>query len=126
MNVVDTYAALTGATALATFGLFLFAWIKHRTRHGGLQFAQRVFLFGPMTFIPLMVTGSAAVLYLVGQSWWTGTVIFCGLPVAILWHLALIIVERPRMAYVVYAIVNLVLYYFCLIYWLLTIGDVVV
>ena len=87
-------------------------------RSGTRTFARRIFLFGPASFIPVMVVGSA--LYSPWQHYdsWPTYVILLGLPVATLWHLALIVTERPRTKYVGYAVANLMFYiligFYCL------------
>jgi hypothetical protein len=57
---------------------------------------------------------------------WAAYVILLGLPVTALWHLALIVAERPRAKYVLYAFGNLAFYvligFYCL-FWVT--GDAI-
>ena len=87
-------------------------------------FARGIFLFGPASFVPVMVVGT--VLYYPWQHHgsWPAYAILLGLPVAALWHLALIVTERPRAEYFAYAVANLMFYILIGIYCLFWVtGD---
>jgi hypothetical protein len=89
-----------------------------------MQIFAPVYRFGPALFIPIMVVGSA--LYSPWQHYgsWPAYLILLGLPVAICWHLALIVTERPRTTYFGYAAANLIFYILIGIYCLFWVtGD---
>lgn len=75
-------------------------------------FAHKVFRFGPALIIPVMIVGSIAYSPWRHYNSWPAYVILLGLPAILLWHLVLCSMERPRAAYVIFAMVNLLLYVF--------------
>jgi len=75
-------------------------------------FAHKVFRLGPVLIVPVMIAGSVAYSPWRHYDSWPAYVILLGLPVALIWHLVLITMERPRAGYVLYAAVNLLLYLF--------------
>jgi hypothetical protein len=89
-------------------------------------FARRIFRFGPIFIVPLMVMASYAFYPLRHYDSLPAYIIIFGLPVVAAWHLALVIMERPKLLYLGYALLNCVLYlyfgFFC-IFWVT--GDAI-
>jgi hypothetical protein len=72
--------------------------------------ARRMFRLGPIVLFPLMILW-AQVCYRIGSSeaydWWRTYPLYAAVAVAVLWHAALLIVEKDRFDYLMYAIVHL-------------------
>ncbi len=90
------------------------------------SFAREVFRFGPALVIPVMLVVSVAYSPWQHRDSWAAYVILLGMPVTALWHLALIVMERPRAKYILYALGNLSFYvligFYCL-FWVT--GDTI-
>ena len=88
---------------------------------------QTIFTHGPALFIPVMVVVSAAYSPWQHRDTWMAWPIVLGVPVLLLWHVALIVAKPEpwkRGDCVVYAILNLAGYAFIGIYCLGTVtGD---
>jgi hypothetical protein len=88
-------------------------------------FAHRIFRFGPILIVPLMVMASFAFYPLRHHDSLPAYLIIFGLPVVVGWHLGLVVMERPRILYLGYALLNCALYlYFGFICVLWVTGDV--
>lgn len=85
-----------------------------------------IFRLGPFFIVPAMVVASFAYSPLAHYDSFPAYLILLGLPVTAAWHLALIIVERPKLLYVVFALFNCGLYvlwgFYCL-FWVT--GDTI-
>jgi hypothetical protein len=76
---------------------------------------HKIFRLGPALITVVMVLGSAACYPWRDFIDWPASAILSfgillGFPAAALWHLVLIVTERPRIEYVLYAISNLFFY----------------
>jgi hypothetical protein len=80
--------------------------------------ALRIFRFGPLFIIPVMVAASYVYAPWRHYDSLPGRMIVWGLPLTVAWHLSLIILDRPKILYVAYALLNLALYlvsgFYCL------------
>lgn len=74
-----------------------------------------VFRLGPALFlIPAMLIWATICLMLTkqeGDSWWRTYPIMGALALAVVWHAALILTEKRRLTYVVYAVLHLPMFY---------------
>jgi hypothetical protein len=74
------------------------------------QLAHKIFRFGPAPLTLLMVAASAGYYPWRHYDSWMAYAVVIGAVATLLWHLALIFLERPRIGYLVYAFSNIALY----------------
>jgi hypothetical protein len=88
------------------------------------DFARRVFRLGPATLTLVMAAASAAYYPWQHYGSWMTYAIILGAFVTALWHLFLILIEREKIKYFLYALVNIPLYVVIGLYCLMIVtGD---
>ena len=107
---------IVGQFAKSTARRVLSEGVNRASRHAifeGMalwQSAHKFFRAGPASLTFLMVTASAGYYPWRHYGSWMADAIVIGALIIVPWHLALILLERPRIGYLVYAFSNIAVY----------------